>query len=85
MAVTTGADSGATFSLEEEDHTLANSLRFLLNKKCVDQRHSYVWFVGHRCEGFYLHIPETRHCMHVAADSQLMQSVCLGAARMCRS
>ena len=35
MAVTTGADSGATFSLEEEDHTLANALRFLLNKKCA--------------------------------------------------
>lgn len=25
----------ATFSIEEEDHTLANSLRFFLNKKWV--------------------------------------------------
>lgn len=28
----------ATFSIEEEDHTLANSLRFFLNKKCVDRQ-----------------------------------------------
>ena len=33
MAVATGADTGATFALEDEDHTLANALRFLLNKK----------------------------------------------------
>lgn len=26
---------GTTFSVEDEDHTLANSLRFFLNKKCV--------------------------------------------------
>lgn len=25
---------GATFALENEDHTLANALRFFLNKKC---------------------------------------------------
>ena len=35
MNVTTGADTGATFALEDEDHTLANALRFLLNKKWV--------------------------------------------------
>lgn len=33
--VATGADTGVTFALEDEDHTLANSLRFLLNKKCA--------------------------------------------------
>lgn len=27
--------SGTTFSVVEEDHTLANSLRFFLNKKCA--------------------------------------------------
>ena len=26
---------GATFALEHEDHTLANALRFFLNKKCA--------------------------------------------------
>lgn len=26
-------DTGNTFQLEDEDHTLANSLRFMLNKK----------------------------------------------------
>lgn len=25
---------GATFALENEDHTLANALRYFLNKKC---------------------------------------------------
>lgn len=34
MDVPTGADTGRTFALEDEDHTLANALRFLLNKKC---------------------------------------------------
>jgi hypothetical protein len=29
-----GASNGNTFNIEEEDHTLANSLRFFLNKKC---------------------------------------------------
>ena len=33
MTVATGADTGATFALEDEDHTLANALRFLLNRK----------------------------------------------------
>jgi DNA-directed RNA polymerase subunit L len=27
------SDSGVTFALEDEDHTLANALRFMLNKK----------------------------------------------------
>jgi DNA-directed RNA polymerase subunit L len=27
------AATGTTFALEDEDHTLANALRFLLNKK----------------------------------------------------
>ena len=35
MDVPTGADTGRTFALEDEDHTLANALRFLLNKKWV--------------------------------------------------
>jgi DNA-directed RNA polymerase subunit L len=35
MAVATGADTGATFALENEDHTLANALRYLLNMKFV--------------------------------------------------
>lgn len=26
-------DNGVTFALEDEDHTLANALRFFLNKK----------------------------------------------------
>ena len=38
MAVTTGADTGRTFALEDEDHTVANALRFLLNKKCAPLR-----------------------------------------------
>lgn len=38
MTVATGADTGVTFALEDEDHTLANSLRFLLNKKCGPPR-----------------------------------------------
>ncbi len=33
MTVATGADTGVTFALEDEDHTLANSLRYLLNRK----------------------------------------------------
>ena len=40
--VATGADTGVTFALEDEDHTLANSLRFLLNKKCVHWRKTRV-------------------------------------------
>lgn len=39
--VATGADTGVTFALEDEDHTLANSLRFLLNKN------PHVSFVGY--------------------------------------
>lgn len=27
--------AGATFDVQNEDHTLANSLRYFLNKKCV--------------------------------------------------
>lgn len=27
------SDFGITFALEDEDHTLANALRFMLNKK----------------------------------------------------
>jgi len=27
--------TGTTFAIQEEDHTLANTLRFFLNKKCV--------------------------------------------------
>ncbi|CAL5218993.1 g748 [Coccomyxa viridis] len=41
MTVATGADTGATFALEDEDHTLANALRFLLNKN------PHVSFVGY--------------------------------------
>ncbi|CAK0748214.1 hypothetical protein CVIRNUC_001822 [Coccomyxa viridis] len=41
MTVATGADTGATFALEDEDHTLANALRFLLN------RNPNVSFVGY--------------------------------------
>ncbi|KAK9909521.1 hypothetical protein WJX75_003568 [Coccomyxa subellipsoidea] len=41
MTVATGADTGVTFALEDEDHTLANSLRFLLNKN------PHVSFVGY--------------------------------------
>ena len=33
MAGTSGADTGATFALEDEGHTLANALRFMLNQK----------------------------------------------------
>mmetsp|Transcript_24048 Transcript_24048/g.66812 ORF Transcript_24048/g.66812 Transcript_24048/m.66812 type:complete len:156 (+) Transcript_24048:157-624(+) len=29
---TSGSNNGATFSLENEDHTLANALRYMLNK-----------------------------------------------------
>ena len=29
---------GATFALEKEDHTLANALRFFLNKKWAEIR-----------------------------------------------
>ncbi len=29
------AETGATFAVEDEDHTLANALRFMLNKKCA--------------------------------------------------
>ncbi|EIE22071.1 RBP11-like subunits of RNA polymerase [Coccomyxa subellipsoidea C-169] len=41
MTVATGADTGVTFALEDEDHTLANSLRHLLN------RNPHVSFVGY--------------------------------------
>lgn len=29
----TDSENGVTFALEDEDHTLANALRFFLNKK----------------------------------------------------
>jgi len=29
------SENGVTFALEDEDHTLANALRFMLNKKWV--------------------------------------------------
>jgi len=32
-AVPSGAEAAATFAIEGEDHTLANALRFHLNKK----------------------------------------------------
>ncbi len=33
MAASSGADSAATFAIEDEDSTLANALTFMLNKK----------------------------------------------------
>lgn len=33
MAEQNSLESEATFALEDEDHTLANALRFMLNKK----------------------------------------------------
>ena len=33
MTEPSSADTGVTFALEDEDHTLANALRFMLNKK----------------------------------------------------
>jgi hypothetical protein len=36
MAASDGdAYKGTTFAIENEDHTLANSLRFFLNKRCA--------------------------------------------------
>jgi len=32
-AAPSGAETAATFAIEDEDHTLANALRFMLNKK----------------------------------------------------
>lgn len=34
MSESVAASTGQTFALEHEDHTLANALRFMLNKKC---------------------------------------------------
>jgi hypothetical protein len=33
------AESDATFAIEDEDHTLANAVRFMLNKKLVSLYH----------------------------------------------
>ncbi len=33
MGEANGSENGVTFALEGEDHTLANALRFMLNKK----------------------------------------------------